>query len=393
MNQALTPNALGAVQAVSSMNTLQRPPRIDPRRPAIITPAGLRRIVLGSSEGERLASRLGTHEAAKQARSIGPFTRCVLVVAHAERGTLDEHARQVVAAAAILAAPDTEVVLATLGACGDDAGALGADRLLVQADGARDHSTPMAAAAWLQALCAQLQPVTLYLPDRDADGDLGRRHAVAHGLSLAAGVVEIKSGQLRARAQARMDALCEAAQVVLLAPGAAKTDLPFIGLGQPWATEAPAWPDATNVEANGFKDLGVQAGDARTVALEEADFILSAGNGVTDLALFNQLAEALGAATGASRVAVDDGRFPRAKQIGATGKTVKATTYMAVGISGAVQHLQGIKACRHVIAINTDPAAPIAKRADLVAVDDGAAVMRELLDLIQQHQATKKVAA
>jgi electron transfer flavoprotein alpha subunit len=66
---------------------------------------------------------------------------------------------------------------------------------------------------------------------------------------------------------------------------------------------------------------------------------------------------------------------------------------MAVGISGAVQHLQGIKACRHVIAVNTDPAAAIAKRADLVAVDDGAAVMRELLTLIQQHQAKKKVTA
>jgi len=314
----------------------------------------------------------------------------VLVVAHAERGTLDEHARQVVAAAAILAAPDTEVILATLGACADDASALGADRLLVQADGARDQGTPMAAAEWLQALCAQLQPTTLYLPDRDVDGDLGRRHAVAQGLSLAAGVVEIQSGQLRARAQARLDALCDSAQVVLLAPGAAKTDLPFIGLGQAWRAEAPAWPGATD---SAFQDLGVQAGDARTVALEEADFILSAGNGVTDLALFNELAEALGAATGASRVAVDDGRFPRAKQIGATGKTVKATTYMAVGISGAVQHLQGIKACRHVIAINTDPAAPLTKRADLVAVDDGAAVMRELLTLIQQHQATKKVTA
>jgi electron transfer flavoprotein alpha subunit len=367
-----------------------RPPRIDPRRPVVITPAGLRRIVLGSSEGERLASRLGSHEAAKQARSVGPFVRCVLVVAHAERGTLDEHARQVVAAAAILAAPDTEVILATLGACADDAGVLGADRLLVQADGARDQTTPMAAAAWLQALCAQLQPTTLYLPDRDADGDLGRRHAVAQGLSLAAGVVELRAGQLRARAQARMDALCDSAQVVLLAPGAAKTDLPFIGLGQAWAADPPAWPGAT---ASAFQDLGVQAGDARTVALEEADFILSAGNGVTDLALFNELAEALGAATGASRVAVDDGRFPRAKQIGATGKTVKATTYMAVGISGAVQHLQGIKACRHVIAINTDPAAPLTKRADLVAVDDGAAVMRELLTLIQQHQTAKKVAA
>jgi electron transfer flavoprotein alpha subunit len=98
-----------------------------------------------------------------------------------------------------------------------------------------------------------------------------------------------------------------------------------------------------------------------------------------DMDLFADLAGSLGAATGASRVAVDDGRFPRAKQIGATGKTVQASVYLAVGISGAVQHLQGIKDCRHVIAVNLDASAPIVKRASLTVVEDAQALMRALL--------------
>ncbi|WP_119153481.1 electron transfer flavoprotein subunit alpha/FixB family protein [Caldimonas tepidiphila] len=367
-----------------------RPPRVDPRRPAILTAAGLRRIVLGSTEGERLALATSHGPAVRPVRSPGPFARCMLVVAHADRGTLDGHARQALAAAAILASSDTEVVLAVLGPCNDDAADLGADRMLVVPQGLRDEHCPSAAAAWLAELHQQLQPLCTWLPDRDADADLGRRFAVARGLRLAAGVVEVKGGaqpRFRVRATAQEDALCDSAEVVLLAPDAVRSDLPFVGLGQEWSAErhgpSPAW---SHVRELGLVDLGVKSGDARTVALEEADFILAAGNGVTDLDLFQRLADALGAATGASRVAVDDGRFPRSKQIGATGKTVRATTYLAVGISGAVQHLQGIKDCRHVIAINTDPAAPIARRASLVAVDDGAAVMRELLDIVTLHK-------
>ena len=114
--------------------------------------------------------------------------------------------------------------------------------------------------------------------------------------------------------------------------------------------------------------------------MEEADLIVSAGNGVHDLESFHALATALGAAVGASRVPVDDGRFPRSQQIGATGKTVSASLYLAFGISGAVQHLQGIKDCRHVIAVNLDASAPLIKRADLSIIDDAHSVTRALLD-------------
>jgi electron transfer flavoprotein alpha subunit len=397
MNQLIDP---GLLQAPATFTLPTGLPRVDPRRPALITPAGLRRIVLGSTEGERLALAGAHGTATKPVRAAGPFARCMLVVAHTERGTLDGHARQVLALAAILAAADTEVVLATLGPCHDDAAELGADRVLCLPQATRDTHGLEAASQWLATLHTQLRPLLTCLPDRDADADLGRRFAVAAGLSLAASVVEAQkltaptlpmptsAARWRVRVHAHEDAWCDHAQVALLAPGVARSDLPFTGLGRSWDDvahgPAPAWlplPDT------GLEDLGVQPGDARTLALEEADFIVAAGNGVTDLALFQQLADALGAATGASRVAVDDGRFPRSKQIGATGKTVKASTYLALGISGAVQHLQGIKDCRHVIAVNTDAAAPIARRASVMAVADAHALMRELLALVQAHRA------
>ncbi|WP_294636381.1 electron transfer flavoprotein subunit alpha/FixB family protein [uncultured Aquabacterium sp.] len=370
-------------------------PRVDPRRPAVIAPSGLRRIVLGSTEGERLTARTAHDVQARGLRAAGPFRHCVLVVCHTDRGTLDGHARQVVALAAMLATADTEVVLATLGPCHDDVADMGADRLLCLPDAVREQHGLDAAAQWLTDLHQQLRPTLTCLPDHDADADLGRRFAAGRQLTLAASVVEVQRHgaglHWRVRVNAREDALCSAPQVALLAPGVARTDLPFVGLGRRWDADEhgmpPRWPAQ---EDAGLEDLGVEPGDARTVALEEADFILAAGNGVTDLALFQQLADALGAATGASRVAVDDGRFPRSKQIGATGKTVKATTYLAVGISGAVQHLQGIKDCRHVIAVNTDAAAPMARRAALMAVEDSTALMRELLALVQAHRQARK---
>jgi electron transfer flavoprotein alpha subunit len=357
-------------------------PRIDPRRPAIITPAGLRRIVLGSTEGERLAgNRAAQHAVAKTARSTGPFEQVTLVVTHAERGALSDGARQAIAAAAILASPQLEVVVAVLGVCNDDGAALGADRLLVLEDFDTGRYQPGACVAWLHKLQAQLQPMQWLFADSAADGQLGRRFAVSAGLDLACGVAELGTHNLRVPASPGQDWLRPHAPVMLLAKNVANTKLPFVGLGIQEA--APPLPATVEL---GIEDLGSQAGDPQTLALEEADFILAAGNGVTDVPLFQTLAREVGAAVGASRVAVDDGRFTRAQQVGATGKTVSASGYLALGISGAVQHLQGIKDCRHVIAVNLDASAPIARRADLTVVEDSAALMQALLELVRQQK-------
>lgn len=136
-----------------------------------------------------------------------------------------------------------------------------------------------------------------------------------------------------------------------------------------------------------LQDQGQVAVDPNAIPLGEAEFILSAGNGIHNWDLFHKAAELLGATEGASRVAVDDGFMPRFRQVGATGTWVTARVYLAVGISGAIQHMQGIGQCDKVIAINTDAGCDMVKAAALSAVGDSEAILSELLTLAQAFRA------
>ena len=126
--------------------------------------------------------------------------------------------------------------------------------------------------------------------------------------------------------------------------------------------------------------------DADQLPLAETDFILSAGNGVTDWASFGELARALGATRAGSRVVCDEGRLPRDRQVGASGSLVTARYYLAFGISGAPQHLQGITEVGHVVAINTDLHAEMIKRADLAIIADAQEVMPALIRHAQERR-------
>ena len=357
--------------------------RVNPRRPYVIAASGLKRIILGNEEGSRDLHT--SQHAAKQkgVRSTQAASRHLLVLLHSERGALDEHARQAIAAAAILADAQTAIVVAVLGGTAEDMAAYGADIVidLPQADAALFR--PELSVSLAQELIASYQPLHIFMPDRNADADLGRRLAARTRRSIATDVVELSAEAACRIVPGARYARCALPEIILLARHAVDASLPFVGRGEVGAAPVPA---ATAVEA--VRDLGMQASSPDQIALEEADFILSGGNGMRDMDTFAALAQALGAATGASRVAVDDGRFVRAKQIGATGKTVQASTYLALGISGAVQHLQGIKDCRHVIAVNLDESAPIAKRANLTLIEDTQALMQALLKLVQQARTT-----
>jgi len=119
--------------------------------------------------------------------------------------------------------------------------------------------------------------------------------------------------------------------------------------------------------------------DPDRISLAEADFILSAGNGVTDWDSFAELGQVLGATRAGSRVVCDEGHLPRDRQVGASGSLVTARCYLAFGISGAPQHLQGITEVKHVVAINTDLHAGMIKRADLAIIADAQVVMPALI--------------
>jgi electron transfer flavoprotein alpha subunit len=127
----------------------------------------------------------------------------------------------------------------------------------------------------------------------------------------------------------------------------------------------------------------VEAGTAAPI--EEAKVIVAGGRGVggpDGFRLVEEIAEALGGAVGATRAAVDSGWIPYAQQIGQTGKIVKPQLYLALGISGAIQHKVGMQTAETIVAVNRDPDAPIADFADLIVIGDlfevGPALLAEL---------------
>ncbi|UIP00719.1 electron transfer flavoprotein subunit alpha/FixB family protein [Halobaculum sp. CBA1158] len=125
---------------------------------------------------------------------------------------------------------------------------------------------------------------------------------------------------------------------------------------------------ASGARVQGFEEVG--AGD---VDIAEAEFLVSIGRGIEEeenLELIEELVEATGATLSSSRPIVDNGWLPKNRQVGQSGKQVTPDVYLAIGISGAVQHVAGMKGAETIIAINTDPNAPIFDIADYGVVGD-----------------------
>jgi len=126
--------------------------------------------------------------------------------------------------------------------------------------------------------------------------------------------------------------------------------------------------DAIRSTVTGFEEVG--AGD---VDISEADVLVSVGRGIEEeenIEIIEALADAMGATVSASRPIVDNGWLPQDRQVGQSGKKVTPDIYIAIGISGAVQHVAGMKGSDTIIAINNDPSAPIYDIADYGIVDD-----------------------
>ncbi len=132
--------------------------------------------------------------------------------------------------------------------------------------------------------------------------------------------------------------------------------------------------------------LGFRESESDAAAIQDADVVVAGGRGLRkkdNFDLIREMADHLGGAVGASRDAVDRGWISYPHQVGLSGKTVTPRLYIAIGISGAIQHLAGMKTAEHIVVLNSDPEAPILKVADLGLVGD----IFELMPMINERLA------
>ena len=307
----------------------------------------------------------------------------IFAFAESRDGELRKVAQEVVTAARRLAdGLGTEVHAVVLGASGlsgvaGELGKVGADRVFVGESGAFERYSPEGFTTVLASFIKEHGCDAALFPASALGKDLAPRVAARLGvdyLSDATGL-DVEGGSIVVTRPRYAGKVFSKVTV---------RDKPAVLSVRPNVFQAAESPKAGEVQTLAVDfasaDFGAVVKEIRAAAGEkmdvsEAPIVISGGRGLQDPAnfkLLEELAEAFGgrAAVGASRAVVDAGWRPHGDQVGQTGKTVAPTLYIAVGISGAIQHLAGMRTSRFIVAINKDPEAPIFKVADYGIVGD-----------------------
>jgi electron transfer flavoprotein alpha subunit len=313
------------------------------------------------------------------------------VFAALDGGRLDPTVVELLTKARELGAP-VEAVALGLGASEAvaDLGAHGASRVFLSEDPVFDEHLGQPAAHTLHRLIGERRPSLVLFPTTYDARDVAGRLQARTGSTLMSNATGISSAD---RAQTQIFGGSTVVDVELGGPD------PKLVLVRP--KSFPAAPVGGSAEVVPVEvDVPDGLRRARRVErhreqasgpkLEEARVVIAGGRGLQDPAnftLLDELATAIGdAAVGASRAVVDAGWVPYSYQVGQTGKIVAPDVYIAVGISGATQHVVGMKASKRVIAINKDADAPIFRLADLGLVGDAMAIVPKLTEAIRARK-------
>lgn len=310
----------------------------------------------------------------------------VLVLVDHVEGEIKKATYELLTAARALGEPVAVVVGApgTASKLTDGLKEYGAAKVYIAETDSTDFLTPQVSV--LAALVERVDPAAVLIAV-SADGkEIAGRLAVRTGSGLLGDVVAVSpegsthsvfGGAFVAQAKA-----CTAHPVITLRPGSVEAEA-VAGAGVEVAVEVPVVGRSATVTGR----EPIAGGDRPD--LTEASVIVSGGRGVgsaDDFTVVEGLADSLGAAVGASRAAVDSGFYPHQFQVGQTGKTVSPQLYIALGISGAIQHRAGMQTSKTIVAVNKDAEAPIFEIADFGVVGDLFTVAPQLKEAIAKRK-------
>jgi electron transfer flavoprotein alpha subunit len=320
----------------------------------------------------------------------------VLVVAESRDGALRNVALETVTASRMIAdalGAEAHAVLAGPPGIGGQASRLagaGADAVLLAEDAGLANYSPEAVAALVGDLVRSRGYRADCLAATAQGKDLGPRVAAKIGVPIASDVISFEidgdafvvrhfsfAGKIIATIRVEANPA-----ILAIRPGAVSA----ASAPRPGRVETLSLP--VNPAAVRVKVMETVTGDSRKLDLADAPVIVSGGRGLKapeNFRLVEDLADAIGnAAVGATRAVTDEGWRPHSDQIGQTGRQVSPDLYIAVGISGAIQHLAGMRTSKTIVAINRDREAPIFKVADYGIVGDVLEVVPALTDAIRR---------